>query len=199
MKRRRIFVVFISEGEHQIMQGKTENLIKACKRGNELAQMQIYDLYCKAMFNVALRYLNDKEDAKDAMQEGFLKAFLKIGTYEPRSSFGSWLKRIIINQCLDALKKKKMLFADIDVEVVELPNDDWSFDSQITKDQVLKAIDNLKDEHKLVVKLYLLEGYDHGEISEILEIPKETSRTYLHRGKKALKHTLKSYYNEAGY
>jgi len=179
------------------MPEKIENLIKACKKGNELAQMQVYDLYCKAMFNVAMRYLNDVEDAKDAMQEGFLKAFTKIEYYKPTSSFGSWLKRIIINQCIDTLKKKKMMFTDMDVEKIEIPNNDWRFDAHISKAQILKAIDSLKDKHKIVVKLYLIEGYDHEEISEILDIPKETSRTHLHRGKSALKDHLKPYYNEA--
>lgn len=181
------------------MQEKTGNLIKACKKGNELAQMQIYDLYCKSMFNVALRYLNDEEDAKDAMQEGFLKAFTKIKYYEPKSTFGAWLKRIMINQCIDALKKKKLRFNDVDVETIELLNQDWDFDIQISKAQILEAIENLKDKHKVVVKLYLIDGYDHEEISEILNIPKATSRTFLHRGRGALKQQLKPYYNEAGY
>lgn len=181
------------------MQEQNENLIKACKKGNKLAQLQVYDLYCKAMFNVALRYLNDREDAKDAMQEGFLKAFTKIEYYQPKASFGSWLKRIIINQCIDELKKKKMVFNDVEVEKMEIPSDNWDFNTSITKTQILDAIENLKDKHKVVVKLYLIDGFDHGEIAEILEIPVETSRTYLHRGKLSLKNKLKPYYNEARY
>lgn len=181
------------------MQEQNDKLIKACKKGNELAQVQVYDLYAKAMFNVALRYLKAKEDAKDAMQEGFLKAFTKIEFYQLNTSFGAWLKRIIINQCIDDLKKKKMKFNDVDLEKIEIYDDNWKFDVNITTDQILDAIDKLQDNHKVVVKLYIIEGYDHQEIAEILEIPMETSRTYLHRGKLSLRKKLKFYYNEARY
>lgn len=181
------------------MQKQNEKLLKACRKGNQLAQMQVYDLYSKAMFNIALRYLNEREDAKDVMQEGFLKAFTKIESYQPNTSFGSWLKRIIINQCIDEIKKKKMEFDDINLEQIQITDDDWDFDINITKNQILEAIGKLKDNQKVVVKLYLIEGYDHSEISEILGIPIETSRTYLHRGKLNLKNKLKIYYNEARY
>lgn len=133
------------------------------------------------------------------MQEGFLKAFTKIESYQPNTSFGSWLKRIIINQCIDELKKKKMKFNDIDLEKIEISDDNWNFDINISKDQILDAIDKLKDNQKIVVKLYLIEGYDHSEIAEILRIPVKTSRTHLHRGKLSLKNKLKIYYNEARY
>jgi RNA polymerase sigma-70 factor (ECF subfamily) len=178
------------------MQIQNEKLLKACRKGNRLAQMQVYDLYAKAMFSITLRYLKDREDAKDVMQEGFLKAFTKIESYRPDSSFGSWLKRIIINQSIDALKKKKMEFNDLNVEKIEISDDDWNFDVQISKDQILKAIEELKDNQKVVIKLYLIEGYDHSEIAEILEITEGTSRTHLHRGRLSLQNKLKPIYNE---
>jgi RNA polymerase sigma-70 factor (ECF subfamily) len=178
---------------------QNESLIKACRQQNQLAQMQVYDLYAQSMFKVALRYLKNDEDAKDIMQEGFLKAFQKIDQYKPDASFGAWLKRIIINQCFDTLKKKQLQFNDVDVETLKIIDSNWEFDVCISKENILEAIENLSDKHKLVVKLYLIEGYDHEEIAEILEIPAETSRTHLHRGKLKLKELLKSKYDEARY
>ncbi|MUU77719.1 RNA polymerase sigma factor [Winogradskyella endarachnes] len=175
-------------------------LIKLCKKGNEVAQMQVYDCYAQAMFTIACRYLNNDEDAKDAMQEGFLKAFRNIEQYHPKATFGAWLKRIIINQCLDVLKKNQLQFDAIEVSELRITNeDDWQFDSSISKQEILNAIKQLNEKHKIVVKLYLLEGYDHEEISEILEIPIKTSRTHLRRGKLKLQELLKHKYNEARY
>ncbi|WP_456442005.1 RNA polymerase sigma factor [Psychroserpens sp.] len=174
-------------------------LIARCQKRDEKAMMQIYDLYCDAMFNVSCRYLND-EDAKDAMQDGFLKAFTNINNYKPDYTFGAWLKRIIINTCLDILKKRKVEFSDVEIENIQLLDDsDWYFDASISKEDIMKAIDELKPRHKVVINLYLTEGYDHQEISNILEIPIKTSRTHLRRGKLKLQELLKAKYNEARY
>jgi len=181
------------------MQNQIDSLIKACKTGNQVAQMQVYDNYSQAMFTIACRYLKE-EDAKDAMQEGFLKAFMNIETYKPESTFGAWLKRIVINQCLDTLRKRKLEFSDDEVETLQIVEDsNWDFDSNISKNEILEAIEQLKEKHKIVVKLYLIEGYDHQEISEILKIPIKTSRTHLSRGKAKLRDLLKLKYNEARY
>ncbi len=159
--------------------------------------MHIYDQYCGAMYNIACRYLSD-EEAKEAMQEGFLKAFLNIQTFKNDKTFGAWLKRIIINQCIDQLKKKKIKTSSIEEVQLEIVDDeDWLFDTQITKQEILQAIDQLSEKYQLVVKLYLLEGYDHSEISQILGIEVKTSRTQLRRGKLQLRELLKKHFNEA--
>ena len=182
------------------MHNQIHSLIESCKKGNQLAQMQVYDQYAKAMFTVACRYLDDIEEAKDAMQEGFLKAFIHIHKYEPTATFGAWLKRIVINQALDTLKKRKLELVDDTVDNLQVIDDDnWQFDSTITKADILLAVESLKDKYKVVVKLYLIEGYDHEEISEILNIPVKTSRTQLRRGKQKLRELLNPHYNEARY
>tara|TARA_Y100000815_G_scaffold109483_1_gene98055 strand:- start:2861 stop:3409 length:549 start_codon:yes stop_codon:yes gene_type:complete len=182
------------------MHHKHHSLIERCKTGNQVAQMQIYDLYAQAMFTVACRYLGNEEDAKDAMQDGFLKAFLNIESYRPEAAFGAWLKRIIINQCLDVLRKNQLQFNDIEVSELKIVDeDDWNFDSNLAKNDILKAVEELSENHKVVVKLYLIEGYDHSEISGILDIPVKTSRTHLRRGKLKLQELLKPKYNAARY
>ena len=173
-------------------------LIKRCKKGNQKAQMQVYNLYSEAMFFIASRYLKNEEAAKDAMQEGFLKAFLKLEFYTEKTTFGAWLKRIIINHCIDVLKKNELETVSLDKYSLEIIDEEnWNFDIEITKDFILSALEKLNLKHQIVVKLYLIEGYDHQEIAEILEIPIKTSRTHLRRGKLQLKELLKPQKHEA--
>lgn len=175
-------------------------LIEKCKKGDERAQLQLYDNYCDAMFAVACRYLKDSEEAKDAMQESFLKAFLKLDSFEATISFGAWLKRIVINQCIDVLKQKKLATISMEHIPLEIVDDeDWNFDTTITKQQIEAAVDSLPEKYSLVVKLYLMEGYDHTEISEILNIAVKTSRTQLRRGKLLLREKLNKKIHEARY
>lgn len=163
--------------------------------------MHLYDLYCEAMYSIACRYLTDENEAKDAMQEGFLKAFLKLGSYEEKVSFGAWLKKIIINQSIDILKKKKLDTITLDSQYLEIVDNDasWEFDEGISKDIIENTIKILPKKYKLVLQLYLIEGYDHSEISEITSIPIKTSRTHLRRGKMMLRELLTAQNYESRY
>lgn len=167
-------------------------LVKQSKQGNKKAQLKLYDLHCKAMFIISCRYLKNEEEAKDAMQDGFLKAFLSLVKFSDTTNFSAWLKTIVINTCIDKLKKKKLETISIENYPLEISNDDdWSFDVRITKKAILETIDTLPLKYQLVVKLYLIEGYDHQEIAGILEIPIATSKTRLRRGKSVLRQQLK--------
>lgn len=175
-------------------------IIAACKNGKHQAQLQLYDLYCDAMFTIACRYLKNEEDAKDAMQDGFLKAFSKIERYTSEATLGSWLKTIIINQCLDYLKKRKLEFVPLEDGNIEIANDeDWIINRPVSPEVILTHIRDLLQKYATVLQLYLIEGYDHQEISEILDIPPKTSRTHLHRGRILLKKQLEEYTYETGH
>lgn len=183
------------------MSKKISVLIKKCIKGDQKAQMHLYDSYCEAMFYIACRYLKNEDEAKDAMQEGFLKAFFKLSTYKNDLSFGAWLKKIIINQCIDVLKKKKLETVSIESQTFEIIDNEtsWEFDSRLSKVIIENTINTLPEKYKLVLQLYLIEGYDHSEISEILNIPIKTSRTHLSRGKMLLRNFLKKQNYEARY
>ncbi|MDY0781636.1 sigma-70 family RNA polymerase sigma factor [Tenacibaculum sp. IB213877] len=177
-----------------------QKLINQCKNNNTKAQMQLYNLYCNAMFLVANRYVKDRFIAEDAMQDAFIKAFKNLDSYKGEVSFGAWLKRIVINQCIDELKKKKLTMVSLNEEVTNVIEDDnWEVESEVTATMVKKVIDELPEKYRLVVTLYLVEGYDHKEISEILNISEVTSRTHLLRGKKIVKEQLKSMSYAEGY
>jgi RNA polymerase sigma factor (sigma-70 family) len=172
-----------------------QDLLDGCKEGDQKAQFQIYKLYYKAMYNTSLRIVNDRMEAEDIMQESFLSAFEKIETYSGTVSFGAWLKKIVINRSLDALGKRKAVFEDIDshVGIRDDGPDDLlrSEEIDVRIGEVKEAIEQLPDGYRVILSLYLLEGYDHDEIAEILKISSSTSRSQLSRAKQKLISELK--------
>jgi len=171
-----------------------QDLIDGCKNGDQKAQFQIYKLYYKAMFNTSLRIVSDTMEAEDIMQEAFLSAFEKIETYSGTVSFGAWLKKIVINRSLDAVSKKKAIFEDIDTHF-ELQDEttekaDEIHDLHEKMNEVKSAINNLPDGYRIILSLYLLEGYDHDEIADIMSISSSTSRSQLSRAKQKLLNEL---------
>ncbi len=172
-----------------------QDLLDGCKTGDQKAQFQIYKLYYKAMYNTSLRIVNDTMEAEDIMQESFLSAFEKIDTYSGTVSFGAWLKKIVINRSLDALGKKKAVFEDIEShEGIRDESPDETVRSEevdVRVEEVKEAIENLPDGYRVILTLYLLEGYDHDEIAEILKISSSTSRSQLSRAKQKLIGELK--------
>jgi len=167
---------------------KHQKLVNACKKGDRKAQFELYRLYSAAMYNTTLRIVRDPDDAEDVMQEAFLKAFLKIGTYRGEVSFGAWLKRIVVNKSLDFLRlRKEKISLDEISGVEEIPEDGPEYiQVAFSADEIRKAIFELPEGYRIVLSLILLEGYDHEEVSEILQISNATSRTQYHRAKKKL-------------
>ena len=152
------------------------------------------------MYNVAYRFMKNSQDAEDAMQEAFIKAFKKIEAYKGEVAFGAWLKKIVIHTCIDMLKSVKLRFADLDENYMNVvSDDDWEIEEGISIEEVKSAISKLPEKYELVLSLFLIEGYDHKEISTILEISEVNSRTQLLRGKNKLKESLKLRSNGTGY
>ena len=170
-----------------------QKLIDACKAGDRNAQFKIYKLYYKAMYNTSLRIVNDTAEAEDIMQESFLDAFRRLDSYTGEGSFGSWLKRIVINNSLDELRKRKETIS-IEEEELEFPDiveEKREEEIMIQVQEVKEAILELPEEYRVVITLFLLEGYDHEEISEILHISNNLSRTRFVRAKQKVLQILK--------
>ncbi|WP_086477190.1 RNA polymerase sigma factor [Arenibacter amylolyticus] len=169
------------------------DLVEKCKRNDRRAQLKLYRQYCQGMYRVAMRYLKNADDAEDVLQEAFIKAFQKIDQYKGEVSFGAWLKKIVINKCIDFLKAKELKVVELKEGYMQVAvNDDWTVSDDVTYQEVLLAMDNLTEKYRSVIQLFLLEGYDHQEISEILNISSTACRTRLLRGKGQLKLLLKS-------
>ena len=176
-------------------------LIDACRQNSRRAQLQLYNKYCDGMYYVALRFMKDTMEAEDAMQEAFIKAFAKLQQFTGEVTFGAWLKRIVINKCIDKLKAKKMELVAINEQVLSSAEEDnnWQVDDGIGMEQIKQSMENLPEKYKYPLMLFLMEGYDHEEISEILNISPVASRTLVHRGKKKLQQELKTIKNGTGY
>ena len=142
------------------------------------------------MYSVCMHMMNNETDAEDVMQEAFLNAFKKIDTYKGEVSFGAWLKKIVINRSLDYLKKRKVKFEEINEKSNKFI--DHQMETKEVNMKVIKdAIQKLPDGYRVVLSLYLIEGYDHEEISEILGISNSNSRTQFLRAKNKLREILK--------
>lgn len=170
-----------------------QDLIDAIRLNDQKAQLKIYKLYYKAMYNVSLRILNDQMQAEDVMQEAFLHAFQRIIQYDGISTFGAWLKRIVINRSLDILKKNKgtITFDESCHDIPEVNDENYLEVLSYKIETIHNAIEQLPDGYRIVLSLYLLEGYDHEEISQILEISYNASRTRFSRAKQKLIGILK--------
>lgn len=156
--------------------------------GDQFAQAELYRHYAKAMYNVCIRMMQNREDAEDVLQESFVTAFLRLHTFRFESSFGSWLKRIVINHCINTLKKARLDLSFLDdLSFFNMVDEDDSFseeDINYSISNVKRAMDTLPDGSKMVFNLYLFEGYDHKEIADILSITETTSKTQFMRAKR---------------
>jgi len=162
-------------------------VIDRCKTGEREAQFQLYKLYYKSMYNTSLRIVGNPTDAEDVMQESFLSAFKKINTYGGKVSFGAWLKKIVVNRSLDYLKKRKVRFEEIDERLSDEVESPLMNTTEFDLQKIKQAIFQLPEGYRVVLSLYLLEGYDHDEISEILNISNSSSRSQLLRAKNKLR------------
>ena len=169
-----------------------KELIELCKKGDRRAHMQIYDKYSRAMYNVSYRFMNDSDIAQDMMQDGFIKAFSKLESYSGEVIFGGWLKRIIVNTCLDEIRKKKDIISFDDAKFLEpvIEVEENIYESEELFLKVKNCISDLPEKYKVVVNLFLVEGYDYDEISSILDIKNSTARSLVSRAKIKLKQML---------
>jgi len=173
-----------------------EQLIELCKSGNQSAQLEVYNRYYKAMYNTSLRIVKDSYDAEDIMQDSFLLAFTKLDTLKDVKTFGAWLKRIVINNSIYHYKKHSK-YANVPLDdvlyKVEENNDGIDSDYEFTNlkaQQVLQTMKTLKENYQICLTLHLIEGYDHEEICDIMDISHANCRTMISRAKDSLRQKL---------
>jgi len=166
------------------------DIVVDCQAGNRQAQFKLYQLYSKAMYNICLRMVKDDLDAEDILQNSFVNIFTKINSFEFQSSIGAWIKRIVINNCINFLKKKRLNFEELNdnykIPVVTQEEPSVKLDVDVIHD----AIYQLPDGYRVVFTLYMMEGYDHGEIAGILGVSEATSKSQYSRAKRKLKQLL---------
>jgi RNA polymerase sigma factor (sigma-70 family) len=171
-------------------------VVEACKAGNRKAYNELYNSYARAMYNICYRMMNNAEEAKDMLQEGFIDAFRRLETFRFESTFGAWLKKIVINKCINALEKRKITWLDVEITESDITTaNDETIDEEelhLSVERVKKAMTRLPEGARVIFSLYLIEGYDHTEISEILHISESTSKTQFMRARNMVKELLLS-------
>jgi len=169
------------------------DIIEKSKRGNREAQYQLYRQYSRAMYNVASRMMNNREEAEDMLQESFTEAFRRLESFRYESTFGAWLKRIVVNKCINEIKRRraKLEFFEDMSPFQGKPEDSEDYGPGLTVEQVRKAMEQLPKGSRMIFSLYLLEGYDHQEISQILDISESNSKTQYMRAKQRIREILK--------
>jgi RNA polymerase sigma factor (sigma-70 family) len=171
-----------------------DELVERCKNGDSPGYKELYNQYAKAMYNTCYRIVNHATEAEDVLQESFIEAFRNLHSFEYRTSFGGWLKQICVNRSINHLKKRKVVWLNIEKTQSFDRADDITIDEteQLLKvEAIKKAIMRLPDGYRTVLSLYLLEGYDHEEIAEILQVAESTSRSQFLRAKQKLIQMLK--------
>lgn len=172
-----------------------KTLVNESIKNNKIAQRTLYEKYAKAMYNTCIRMMGNEDEAKDVLQDAFIKAFTNLQSYGFEASFGSWLKRIVVNTCLNQLRKKQHLeYTEEDTNLIaeEVHDDDDTWRIEL----IQKAIPKLANGYRQILSLYLFEGYNHKEISEILDIRESTSKSQYHRAKKELKNIVNTLCHE---
>jgi RNA polymerase sigma factor (sigma-70 family) len=177
-----------------------QELINGCKKGDQSFQKALYDLYCRKMLVVCLRYSKTTAEAEDILQEAFVKVFQGISTFRQESKLETWITRIMVNTALNFQRRKLYLFPMVDVEEVDLPEDEISI-SGMNFTQLLEMIQTLPQGCQIVFNLFAIEGYNHKEIAEMLGISEGTSKSQYSRARALLQQKLlkeSSYYNRYG-
>lgn len=171
-----------------------DELVERCRQGDPRGFSELYQKYSKAMFNTSLRIVNNSGDAEDVLQESFCDAFAAIGSFAYKSTFGAWLKRIVINKSINALRKRKLTIIDMDKTMVGHLADEEVYDEsgiRLKVEEIKKAVRELPNGYRTVLTLQLFEGYDQEEIAEILQVSHVTVRTQYMRAKQKLLQYLK--------
>ncbi|MBK7407312.1 MAG: RNA polymerase sigma factor [Saprospirales bacterium] len=169
------------------------DILEACKRGERLAQRQLYDLYKGKLFAVCLRYADNRQDAEDMLQEGFIQVFKDLHQYKMLGSFEGWMRKVVLNVSLQYLRRQKRQVPTSELGQSEEPDSDQEDQSLFSEDMVqlvLQYIQKMPAGFRTVLNLYVMEGYTHEQIAQTLGISEGTSKSQLSRAKVYLKNML---------
>ena len=172
-----------------------EQLIAGCKEGKPWAQKEIFERYSGVMLSVCVRYVTDRETARDILQDGFIKLYTKIDTFSGSGSFAGWVRRIFVTTSLEYLRQNDALKQRASIEEYgnSIPDNEITVLDKISADDLMECIAKLPDGYRTVFNLYAIEGYSHTEIAEMLGINESTSRSQFMRARKILQTNVQSF------
>jgi RNA polymerase sigma factor (sigma-70 family) len=189
-RQRNVFNLHLPTNSANISLINTEKgLINGCLAGDALCQRQLFDLYAGKMMTVCLRYAADQMEAEDLLMEAFIKVYRYMYQYKFEGSFEGWMRRIVVNTALKKLQKKKLYFEEIKPERITEAADASAY-MQLGEKELLDLIRDLPDGYRIVFNLFVIEGYNHDEIAEMLNIQAGTSRSQLVKARKLLQQKI---------
>ena len=168
-----------------------EHLIEGCRKKDRQSQRRLYEKYFETMSFVCYRYTKDTDTAHDLVHEGFIKVFRSIQSFKQKGSLEGWIRRIMVNVCLDYLRKQKRFVGEVPISEAASQSIDEDAISGLEAEYILEKISELPDPLRTVFNLYIIEGYPHKEIAELMGFGASTSRAYLTEARKILKKKLK--------
>ena len=172
-------------------------LVKECIKGNAKAQRLLFDKFSPKMLGVCLRYTKSQDEAEDALQEGFVKAFSKLNDFSNQGSLEGWIRRIMVNTSLDAIRKNTKFIKDVPLDSVDyqIGNNDFIVEG-LNAEDLMKLINSMPEGYKVIFNMFAIEGYSHQEISTTLGISESTSKSQYMRAKGYLRNRLEVKVNE---
>jgi len=167
-------------------------IVEGCKAGKRELQKALYTRFSGKMFAVCLRYSKSREEAEDILQDGFVKVFHSIQQFMGTGSFEGWVRRIMVNTALEALRKKKLDFSSFDIaHAGNQPDETFDLTGKLSAQDLLTIIQELPNGYRTIFNLYAIEGYQHKEIAVMLNISEGTSKSQLARARGMLQEKLK--------
>ncbi|BDQ13090.1 RNA polymerase sigma factor [Sediminibacterium sp. TEGAF015] len=168
-----------------------QSILAGCLNNDPSAQRELYNRYSPKMLSVCYRFANSREDAEDMLQEGFIKVFTQMHTFQNKGAFEGWIRRIIVHTCINFLKKNKKFSNSIDLDQADyLEVREETMPSVMQARQIIECIRLLPLGYRTVLNLYAMEGYSHKEIADMLDIEESTSRSQYTRAKSMLEAIL---------
>lgn len=173
-------------------------IIKGCQKGDGHSQEELYRLLAPGMYGLCLKYSGDKNEAKDIMQDGFIKVFQKIEQYEGKGSFEGWVRRIMINTALERFRSRSIIYPLDEKMNNAQEQDEPDIIDQLSAEDLLSLIQRLTPQYRMVFNLYAIEGFSHKEISNMMGISEGTSKSNLSRARNILQNKIKEIYQLSG-
>ena len=167
-----------------------KQLIEGCLNGNRRAQEELYNLYARKMMALCLRYVGDRETARDMLQDGFIKVFTSLHLYSGAGQFEAWMRMIFVNCTIEHLRKKDFLRDTVDLESIKNLTEEETVVSKLEADRIMELVRKLPSRARTVFNLFAIEGYSHKEIGEMLRISEGTSRSQYARARQWLQEQI---------
>ena len=168
-----------------------QSLIAGCIKGNQIAQKTLFDSFSPKFFALCLRYMKSTDDAEDVLQEGMVKIFTKLPEYKGKGSFEGWMRRIVVNTCLDQIRKNQKLKFDVSIDKEEYK---LSMNAHILENmsanELIEEIKKMPPGYRVVFNMFAIEGYSHQEIAEKLGVKESTSKSQYLRARAYLKERI---------